>query len=110
MSTKQTNDDHLAMIAAKLTINAAINLRYSITNPCPLNPESIHGKGRIYTGLGKWTTLAATGVENNMISLGLAERRPPHDFAYVTPLGREIAAYIHQNWDNLAFRFPKSRR
>lgn len=102
-------NEYLAPIAAKLTLNAAINLRYAVTNPCPLNPESVHGKGTIYTGPGKWTSLAATGVENNMISLGLAERRPPWSHSYITPLGREVAAYIHAHWDELEFRMPKRR-
>jgi len=98
------SNDYIAPIAARLTLNAAINLRCTVTNPCPLNPDSLHGKGRIHTGLGKWTTLSARGVENNMISLGLGERRPPWDHAYITPLGREVAAYINDNWDKLEFR------
>lgn len=102
-------NDYLAQIAAKLTINAAINLRYSVSDPCPLNPESIHGKGRIFTGLGKWTTLAARGVENNMVALGIAERHPPYDHALITPLGREVAQYVHDHWDELRFRNPDKR-
>lgn len=100
------NNDYLAPIAAKLTLNAAINLANTVKNPCPLNPENLHGKGRIFTGLGKWTTLAAIGVENNLIALGLGVRRPPYNYAYITPLGKELAAYIHANWDNLEFRDP----
>lgn len=101
------SNDFIAPIAAKLTLNAAINLRYSVINPDPLNPDSVHGKGRIYTGTGKWTTLAAIGVENNMVSLGLAERRGPWDHAYITPLGREVAAYLNEHWEDLEFRMPR---
>lgn len=97
-------NDYLAPIAAKLTLNAAINLRHSVESPCPLNPESWHGTGRIYTGLGKWTTLSVIGIENNIISLGLAERRPPWDWAYLTPLGREVAQYVRDHWESLTFR------
>lgn len=102
--------DSLAPIAAKLTLNAAINLRNSAANPCPSNPESVHGTGCIYTGPGKWTHIAAIGVENSLIRLGLAERRPPHDWAYITPLGREVAAYVKEHWNALEFRIPKQRR
>jgi hypothetical protein len=97
-------NDYLAAIAAKLTWNAAFNLRRSVTHPCPLNPHSVHGRGRIFTGPGKWTTLAAIGVENNIISLGLAERRPPTNWAYITPLGRDVAAYVNDHWGDLNFR------
>lgn len=97
-------NDYLAPIAARMTWNAAFNLRRTVTHPCPLNPENVHGTGTIHTGLGKWTTLAARGVENNMVSLGLAERRPPWDRAYITPLGREMAAYLNEHWDELEFR------
>lgn len=98
------SNDYIAPIVAKLTLNAAINLRNAVLHPCPLNPENVHGKGRIHTGLGKWTTLAARGVENNMIALGLAERRGPWDHVHITPLGREVATYVTANWDDLEFR------
>ena len=98
------SNDYLAPIANKLTLNAALNLRNTVRDPCPLNPNNVSGKGRIHTGLGKWTTLAARGVENNMISLGLAERKGPWGHVYITPLGREVAFYVDQNWDELDFR------
>lgn len=103
------SNDYLAPLAAKLTWNGAYNLRHTVTDPCPLNPDNVCGKGRIFTGLGKWTTLAAIGVENNIIRVGAAERRGEFDHAYITPLGRELAAYIHAHWDELTFRDPPKR-
>lgn len=108
-----TSNDYLAPIAAKLTFYAAINLRSTVTSPCPLNPNAIHGKGRIYTGLGKWTHIAAIGVENNIKSLGLGVevKQPSGSYhVHITPLGREVAAYIDANWDELSFREPTRRR
>lgn len=95
------SNDYIAALLSRLTYNAAVNLAHSVADPCPLNPDNIHGKGRIYTGMGKWTTLAAIGVENNAISLGLAERRGQFAFAYITPLGREVAAYLAAHWDEV---------
>ena len=115
-----TRNAYLAPIAAKLTINGAINLRSTVTNPCPLNPDSIAGGGRIYTGSGKWTTIAAIGIERHLMSLGLAEEvwtgtywhgareeRHKNMACRITPLGREVAAYIAEHWDDLTFRNPK---
>lgn len=107
------NNDYLAPIAAKLTWNAAYNLRGTVANPCPNNPNAIHGKGRVHTGLGKWTTLAAIGVENNIKSLGLGEDVLMDWGGYhvhITPLGREMAAYLNAHWDDLTFRHPEQRR
>lgn len=98
------SNDYLAPLAGKLTINGAINLKSTVSDPDPLNPDAIHGKGRTFTGFGKYTSMAATGVENHLIALGLAERRGPYKHAYITPLGRELAAYVHANWDDLKFR------
>ena len=94
-------NDYIAAILPRLTVNAAINLRHAATDPSPLNPDNTHGKGRTFTGMGKYTTLAVIGVENNMISLGLAERRPPWDWAYITPLGREVSRYLADHWDEV---------
>lgn len=108
-------NDYLAPIAARLTLNGAFNLRDSVLDPCPHNPDAPFGSRGVFTGFGKWTTLAARGVENNLISLGLAERREPrtrcgYTHTYITPLGREVAAYITEHWDDLTFRDPLSRR
>lgn len=108
--------DHLAALAAKLTINGAINLHSTITDPCPLNPDAIHGKGTIFTGLGKWTTLAAIGVERHLVSIGAAEWHMRSDgrtrVVRITPLGRELAAYLAAHWEDLrgTFRDPKWER
>ena len=99
--------NYLASIAARLKINGAINLRSTVTSPCPLNPNAVHGRGRIFTGLGKWTTLAAIGVENHLKKLGLAEDSPilksGSRHVWITPLGREVAEYIDKHWDELEF-------
>ena len=102
-----STNDYLAPIAAKLTINGAINLKSTVSDPDPVNPEAVHGKGRTFTGFGKYTSMAARGVENHLISLGLAERRGPYQHAYITPLGRELAAYVDTNWEALRFRQSK---
>lgn len=104
-------DERLKSIAAKLTINGAINLRSTVTDPCSLNSNAVHGKGRVFTGLGKWTTLAAIGVENHLKSLGLAEDSPKMSWGgrhtWITPLGREVAAYLAANWDELQGSFRR---
>lgn len=118
-----SSNDYLAPIAAKLTINGALNLRSTVTEPCPSNPDAVHGRGgRIFTGLGKWTTIAAIGVENHLLQLGLAEKvwtgtywhhlheeKHKNMVCRITPLGREVAAYITAHWDELEFRKPKRR-
>lgn len=103
------NNDYLAPLAAKLTINGAINLRHSHEHPDPLSLDNIHGKGRIFTGGGKWTHIAATGVENHLISLGLAIRSGRANHVRLTQLGRELAMYISEHWDDLEFRSPPKR-
>lgn len=110
-------NDYLEALASRLTVNAAINLRRAHTHPCAINPEGWHGEGRTFTGLGKWTTLAAIGVENCVKALGLAEERRErhgqkcHPWCAITPLGREMAAYLDANWDSLRdkFRDPPKR-
>lgn len=118
------SNDYLADLVPRLTVNGAINLRSTVIDPCPLNPNSIHGKGRTFTGMGKWTTIAAIGIEKHLISLGLAEmtetgtywndaREPHHKNkrCLLTPLGREMAAYLNAHWNELCgqFRDPPKR-
>ncbi|AXQ69851.1 hypothetical protein HOU03_gp417 [Caulobacter phage CcrSC] len=94
----------LAALAARLTLNGAINLRRFITHPGVLNPDCPWGDTRIFTGCGKWTTLAAIGVENHLKALGVAEAVEGKRWHVITPLGRELAAYIHEHWDEIEFR------
>lgn len=114
------NNDYLAEIAAKLTWNGAFNLRSTVTNPCSLNSDAVHGKGRMFLGLGKWTTLGVIGVENHLKKLGLAREvlrdRPEHYTGrdkyrtIITPLGREMAVYLNEHWDDLRDGFREGSR
>lgn len=101
-------------IARRLTINGAISLRYSISD---LKKGDRPYVGRVHTGNGKWTTLAAIGVENNLSSLGLTELQKlhpdePYNKDHVlcwSRLGLEVGHYITTHWDELEFRWPKKR-
>lgn len=103
----------VALVAARLTYNGAANLRQTIVAPNKDHPELINGGSRLSTGLGKWTHIAARGVENNLIATKVAEGRHI-DFnddgrgweaLCITPLGREVAYYIDTHWDALAATF-----
>lgn len=101
-------------ILRALTWNAAWNLKETITGPHERFPDLLNGGRRISTGLGKWTSLAAGGVESNLLKHGLVEPRwlpwngtEPHqgwESLCLTPLGREIAAHVEAHWDALTFR------
>lgn len=108
------DNDYLAAIAAKLTWNGAINLRSTVTSPCPLNPDAVHGIGRMFLGLGKWTTIGCIGVERHLVKLGLGEFAQPEDRSYplcrITPLGREMAEYLDKHWDELRDGFREGGR
>lgn len=108
------SNDYLAEIAKKLTWNGATNLRSTVTNPCPLNPDAVHGKGRMWLGFGKWTTLGVIGVERHLVKLGLGEmvatRASGQQWCRITPLGREMAAYLDKHWDELSDQFRESGR
>lgn len=108
-----TGNDFLAEIAKKLTWNGAMNLRSTVPAPCPLNPDAVHGIGHMYLGLGKWTTIGCMAVERHLVKLGLAEM-VEHDSGYdwcrITPLGREMAAYLDANWDKLSEGFRVSKK
>lgn len=90
-------------ILPKLTLNGAINLRASITDPSAQNPDAVNGGHRLFTGMGKWTSLAARGVANHLICLGLAEWRRKdgecqhenYRYLALTPFGRNVAVYLH---------------
>lgn len=112
-----TQNDYLAPIAARLTYNGAATLRATIENPSAIEPDAIGGRERVFTGLGKWTSLAAQAVRRHLCGLGLAEmvwtgtywhqNREEHQKnmrCRITPLGREVAAYLSAHWDELSFR------
>lgn len=112
-------NDYIAPIVAKLTYNGASNLKGTLQHPDPRHPLTINGCERIYTGSGKWTHLAALGVERHLISLGLAELvgvhlngrySTPFQMLYITPLGREVAEYLIQNEDALRGTFRDGRK
>lgn len=108
-----TNNDYLAPIVAKLTINGAINLRASINRPHDEVPDLVNSGHRLFTGLGKWTYIAALGVRRHLVALGLAEERyidwnkdgRGWKSLCMTPLGRSVAEYLHTNWDALGGTF-----
>lgn len=103
------SNDFLAPLAKRLTINAAINLRAWFKEPGREDRIKPWGPGRIFTGLGKYTTLAAIGVENNMIAVGAAEKHGEFGFVRITDTGRTLAEYIHCHWEELEFRDPPKR-
>lgn len=113
------SNDYIAPIVAKLTYNGASNLKGTLQDPSLNYPLSINGNQRIFTGLGKWTHIAALGVERHLISLGLAELvkvdvngsySTPFEMLYITPLGREVAQYLIDNEDALRGTFRDGRK
>lgn len=80
-------------ILRKLTVNAALTLK------CRKNPDDGECVGRMHTGLGKYTHLAALGVIANLRVNGLIEERGKHAIPYFTPIGVEVAQYLAANWD-----------
>lgn len=97
------SNDYLAPVVAKLTYNGAANLVGTLEHPIARRPTAING-GRIYTGLGKWTHIAAMGVKSHLVSLNLAEVRE-EPWLDITPLGREVAEYLQANWKDLSGSF-----
>lgn len=76
--------DHYAATLAKLTMNSVITLSTQVEG------ELV---GRVYTGLGKWTTLAALGVQRNLHKAGCTTRADMGGML-LTPLGVELAKAI----------------
>lgn len=102
------SNDYIAPILKRLTLNGARNLKNTLEQPSQLYPDAINGNRRIDTGSGKWTHIAALGVENNLRSLGLTEDREVRvtgdrtwTMNAITPLGREVAAYLIAHWDDV---------
>lgn len=103
------NANDLEAIVKTLTYNGAANLYYTVTKEDSIYPDSLGPEGRIFTGLGKWTTLGAMGVFFGLRAKGLAEERIhgfntpgyrscPYTGYYVTPLGRRVGEYIRDHW------------
>lgn len=112
--------DDIAPILARLTWNGAHNLMQSVVAGHERFPDLLNGGRRLHTGLGKWTTLAAIGVENNLIALKLIEprwlpwngpeRHQGWESPCLTPLGRRVAEHLRDHWDTLTFRDAAERR
>ncbi|NTF18173.1 hypothetical protein G6L37_07120 [Agrobacterium rubi] len=102
---------------AKLTYNGAANLVGTLEHPNERFPDLLNGDRRLFTGLGKYTTLSAMGVTNHLKKLGLIEDRylpwngPDNgpikngwESPCLTELGRDVAEYAKANWDRIDFR------
>lgn len=103
-----STNDYIASILKRLTLNGARNLKGTLEHPSADYPDAINGNRRIDTGSGKWTHIASLGVEANLRSLKLVEDREIDLGNYqtwtmiaITPLGREVAAYLIAHWDDL---------
>jgi len=96
--------EDLRELAPKLTYNAAVTLRDCFGDNAHLNST-------IYTGLGKWTTLAAIGVSNTLVALGLATDGEGCRFI-ATPLGMRLRAWLRHpaNFDQTEFREARKTR
>jgi hypothetical protein len=107
-------NDYIEPLIQRLTYNAAVTLRNTVERPSP-HGDYLGGDQRIFTGLGKWTTIAAGGVANCCVANGLAEERPyrPNGalYTYITPLGKEVARYLSDHWDDVKgkLRHPERR-
>lgn len=110
------SNDYIAPILKRLTYNGAVAVRNTVEHPHPEIPRLLNGdRTRIYTGLGKWTTIAAIGVENNIRACGLIEEfdaqplwRPgpwekPWIVEVLNDLGMEVAHYLHAHWGDIAW-------
>src|SRR3546814_9936195 len=87
------SEDAIRSIVASLTYNMAATLRATIDTPCPRLPDSLGGSGRIYTGLGKYTVLAARGVFNGLRKRKLAESRSEE-----RRVGKECVSTCRSRW------------
>lgn len=104
------SNDYIAPVIAKLTYNGAVAVRGTIEHPDPEIPRLLYGGRRLWTGLGKWTTIAATGVMNNVKAAGVVEEfdaqpiwRPgpcerPWMVLVLNDLGMEVARYLDAHW------------
>ncbi|WP_333702923.1 hypothetical protein [Sphingobium yanoikuyae] len=111
-----SSNDYIAPVLKKLTYNGALAVRHTVEFPHPDIPRLLNGScSRIHTGLGKWTTIAAIGVENNIRASGLIEEfdagpiwRPgqwerPWIVNVLNDLGMEVAHYLLAHWDEAHF-------
>ena len=110
------SNNYPAQLAPKLTYKRAVKLKATVEDSDPLDPDGVRGSGRIFTGRGKYMTLAARDLESHLYKLGLGEMvwigtywhgdRQEHQqnmACRITPLGREMAAYVSEHWDGLAW-------
>jgi hypothetical protein len=105
--TASTQD--IEAIVGRLTYNGAVNLRGFVEDNDPVNPDMPKGRGHFYTGSGKYTTLAAIGVENHLVKHGLAVRTGAYGHLEITPLGRQVAAHVAGHWNVLYGTFRNAR-
>lgn len=91
-------NDYLAPIIQGLTYNMAVTLRAAHQDPCPWDATVLTGNKRIYTGLGKWTTIAAIGVYRGLEKRGLVHPDGSALDGHMTPLGMEVAEHISREW------------
>lgn len=110
------SSDVIASVIGKLTYNGAANLVGTLEHPNERFPDLLNGDRRLFTGLGKYTTLSAIGVTNHLKKLGLIEDRylpwngpdnGPMKNGWESPcltlLGREVAEYAKAHWDEIDF-------
>lgn len=88
-------NDYLTPIIRDLTYNMAVTLRNSHEFP---DQGRVTGKRRIYTGLGKWTYIAALGVYRGLVKRGLAYPDGHEKDGYLTPIGLEVAEQVSLEW------------
>lgn len=95
----------LDVIVAKLTYNGAVTLRRTVEKEEATDRDRLN----VFTGTGKWTTLALMGVFYGLRSKGCAEERVngfnsgvhgprPYTGYYLTPLGRRVGEHIRDHW------------
>lgn len=108
-------DERIEAALKRLTVNGAYNLVGTLEHPHDRFPDLLNGGKRLSTGLGKYTTLSAIGVSKSLRSIGLIEDRylpwngpddgwvkNGRDSECLTPLGREVAQLLHDDWDRYA--------
>lgn len=105
------SNDYIAPILAKLTSNGAISLWSAIEHP-----RTDDQCGQLFTGGGKYTVLAERGVESHLRKHGLIVDREETDgwqtrvYRVWSPLGLEVAAYVHKHWEDLLGTFQEGSR
>lgn len=91
MRVETPMDPRFESVIAALTYNALVTLQQAHRYRDPRFPGAICGSRRVYTGTGKWTSIAALGVLNCLAKHKLVN---PSDGYMMTPLGIDVAAYL----------------